>query len=70
MQLRWTEEAANDLERIADYLLTHAPERAPELGACRLRRAVRSADISEPRPPRKEGGHARARALSPAYLVV
>lgn len=31
MQLRWTEEAANDLERIADYLLTHAPDRAPEL---------------------------------------
>jgi plasmid stabilization system protein ParE len=24
MQLRWTEEAANDLERIADYLLLHA----------------------------------------------
>ncbi len=32
MRLRWTEEAADDLERIADYLLTHAPDRAPELG--------------------------------------
>jgi addiction module RelE/StbE family toxin len=31
MQLRWTEEAANDLERIADYLLINAPDRAPEL---------------------------------------
>jgi toxin ParE1/3/4 len=31
MQLRWTEEAADDLERIADYLLSHAPGRAPEL---------------------------------------
>ena len=31
MQLRWTEEAADDLERIADYLLTHAPDRAAEL---------------------------------------
>jgi len=31
MQLRWSEEAANDLERIADYLLVHAPARAPEL---------------------------------------
>lgn len=31
MQLRWTQEAANDLERITDYLLTHAPDRAPEL---------------------------------------
>jgi addiction module RelE/StbE family toxin len=31
MQLRWTEEAAHDLERIADYLLDHIPDRAPEL---------------------------------------
>jgi plasmid stabilization system protein ParE len=31
MQLRWTEEAANDLARIADYLLLHAPDRASEL---------------------------------------
>jgi hypothetical protein len=30
VRLRWTEEAANDLERIADYLLAHMPER-PEL---------------------------------------
>lgn len=31
MQLRWTEDAANDLERIADYLLIHAHDRAQEL---------------------------------------
>ena len=31
MQLRWTEEAASDLERIGDYLCLHATERAPEL---------------------------------------
>ena len=31
MQLRWTWEAAADLERIADYLLQHVPERAAEL---------------------------------------
>jgi plasmid stabilization system protein ParE len=31
MQLRWTEEAADDLERIADYLWIHAPDRASEL---------------------------------------
>ena len=31
MQLRWTTEAAADLERIADYLFQHVPERAPEL---------------------------------------
>jgi len=31
MQLRWTEEAASDLEHIADYLFEHTPERASEL---------------------------------------
>lgn len=31
MELRWTEEAATDLERIADYLFHHAPERAADL---------------------------------------
>ena len=36
------------------------------IGARRLRRAVRPTDISESRPPGKESGHARARAISPA----
>jgi toxin ParE1/3/4 len=31
MQLRWTEQAAADLEQIAAYLLEHAPERAEKL---------------------------------------
>lgn len=31
MELRWTEEAAADLEHITDYLFQHAPERAAEL---------------------------------------
>lgn len=31
MQLRWTREAATDLERIAEYLVQHVPERAPAL---------------------------------------
>ena len=31
MQLRWTQEAAGDLERIAEYLLAHVPERAARL---------------------------------------
>jgi plasmid stabilization system protein ParE len=31
MQLRWTTEAAADLERIADYLFQHVLERAAEL---------------------------------------
>lgn len=31
MQLRWTREAADDLERISDYLFQQVPDRAPEL---------------------------------------
>lgn len=31
MQLRWTAEAASDLERIADYLFQHASGRAPDV---------------------------------------
>jgi hypothetical protein len=31
MDLRWTEEAAADLERIAEYLFEHTPERAARL---------------------------------------
>ena len=31
MQLRWTEAAAVDLERIADYLFSNAPDRASRL---------------------------------------
>ena len=70
MQLRWTQEAAHDLERIADYLLTHAPDRAPELV-----RAVYDAPSvlltfpNRGRPGKKEG--TRELVLSPLpYLVV
>jgi toxin ParE1/3/4 len=31
MELRWTRGAADDLERIADHVLEHAPERASDL---------------------------------------
>jgi plasmid stabilization system protein ParE len=31
MQLRWTEEAAHDLEHIEGYPLTHPPSRAQDL---------------------------------------
>lgn len=31
MELRWTEQAAADLEQIADYLFEHTPEHAERL---------------------------------------
>ena len=39
MQLRWTEEAADDLERIANYLLVHGPD--PAVGQSSFVRYVR-----------------------------
>ena len=59
MELRWTREAAADLERIADYLFQHAPDRAADL----LEFPHRG------RPGKKEG--TRELVLSPLpYLVV
>ena len=69
MQLRSTEEAANDLERIADYLLLHAPDRAEEL----LRRVydAPAALLMFPnrgRPGKREG--TRELVLAPLPYVV
>jgi toxin ParE1/3/4 len=70
MQLRWTREAAGDLERIADYLFQHVPERAAELV-----RAVYDAPAlllefpHRGRPGKKAG--TRELVISPLpYLVV
>jgi toxin ParE1/3/4 len=70
MKLRWTEEAADDLEHITDYLLENTPERATDLvdqiynSPCAL--------LSFPyrgRPGKKDG--TREIVLSPLpYIVV
>jgi addiction module RelE/StbE family toxin len=69
MQLRWTEEAANDLERIADYLLLHAPDRAEEL----VRRVYNAPAAllnfsNRGRPGKREG--TRELVLAPLPYVV
>lgn len=70
MQLRWTEEAATDLERIADYLFAQVPDRAAEL--VRTVYDAPGALLTFPhrgRPGKKEG--TRELVLSPLpYLVV
>ena len=38
MELRWTQEAAADLERIADYLFAQTPEHAARLVRALYRR--------------------------------
>jgi toxin ParE1/3/4 len=70
MELRWTQEAAADLERIADYLSVHAPERAE-----RLVRALYEAPSSlltfpnRGRSGKKEG--TRELVMSPLpYIVI
>jgi toxin ParE1/3/4 len=70
MELRWTQEAAADLERIADYLFEHAPERAADL--VREIYNAPAALVKFPhrgRPGKKQG--TRELVLSPLpYLVV
>jgi toxin ParE1/3/4 len=70
MHLRWSEEAADDLERITNYLFEETPQHAPELV-----RAIYDAPkalLSFPyrgRPGKKEG--TRELVLSPLpYIVV
>lgn len=70
MQIRWTEEAAADLEQIADYLFEHAPHRAAEF--VRSVFDAPAALLTFPlrgRPGKKEG--TRELVLSPLpYIVV
>jgi len=70
MDLRWTEEAANDLEHIADYLFENAPGRAADL----VREIFASPSVlltfpSRGRPGKKHG--TRELVLSPLpYIVI
>jgi toxin ParE1/3/4 len=70
MELRWTEEAADDLEHITNYLFENVPERAAEF--VREIYNAPSALLTFPyrgRPGKKEG--TRELVLSPLpYIVV
>jgi len=69
MQLRSTEEAANDLERIADYLLLHVPDRASELlGRVYAAPAALLTFPNRGRPGKREG--TRELVLAPLPYVV
>ena len=64
MQLRWTQEAADDLERITDYLLTHAPERALDLA-----RTIYDAHTLLTFPNRGSAGRLRAEESSELAVI-
>jgi toxin ParE1/3/4 len=70
MELRWTEQAATDLEHIADYLFLKTPERAAELV-----RTIYHAPAglltfpSRGRPGRKKGTRELVLAPLPYILV-
>jgi toxin ParE1/3/4 len=70
MQLRWSEEAADDLERITNYLFEETPQHAPEL--VRAIYKAPSVLLTFPhrgRPGKKES--TRELVLSPLpYIVV
>ncbi len=69
MQLRWTEVAASDLERIAEHLFVHVPERAP--GLLRSIYEAPEALLAFPhrgRPGKKSGS--RELVLSPLPWIV
>ena len=53
MQLKWTEEAAADLEHIVDYLFEHAPEEAPDIIRSIYKYACVTSDLG--RQGRKQG---------------
>ena len=70
MQLRWTKEAADDLERIADYLWVHAPDRASELVRAVYDAPTTLLALPNRGRPGKKGG-TRELVLSPLpYIVV
>jgi len=79
MQLRWSVEAASDLERITNYLFEETPQHAPELvraiyKACpspKLDRPDGLGDVEElaassAHRPSRHGGALAAGAFSPA----
>jgi toxin ParE1/3/4 len=70
MELRWTEQAASDLEYIADYLFENAPERAAEL--VRAISNAPSALLTFPyrgRPGKKEGTRELVLSSLPSVVV-
>jgi len=70
VELRWTEVAATDLERIANFLFEQTPERAPGLVQALYKAPYRLLTFPKRgRPGRKTG--TRELVLSPLpYLVV
>ena len=70
MELRWTQQAATDLEHITDYLFQNAPQRAAEL--VRAIYNAPSALLTFPyrgRPGKKEGTRELVLSSLP-YIVV
>jgi plasmid stabilization system protein ParE len=65
MQLRWSEEAASDLERITNYLFEETPQHAPEL-VCHLQSPFCAAEFSPSRASRQKGEHAGTCSLTAA----
>ena len=70
MQLRWTTEAAADLERITDYLFQHVPERAEELVRALYNAPAVLLDFPHRGRPGKKAGTRELVISALPYLVV
>ena len=72
MELRWTQEAAADFERIADYLFEYTSDRAEPLVRGAVPGAQQSVDVPKPRFPviedRGEASPSKTRGASSATL--
>ena len=70
MQLRWSEEAADDLERITNYLFEDTPQHAPERVRAIYNAPRRPLAISPSRAARQEGRNAGAGAYADAIHIL
>jgi hypothetical protein len=66
MQLRWSSEAADDLERITNYLFKEMPQHAPDLVRAIYNAPQSTIAISPSRAARQEGGDAGTGAFTAA----
>ena len=70
MRLRWSQEAADDLERIADYLFAHTPTRAERITRTLYHAPTRLLTAPYSGRPGKKGGTRELVVTSLPYIIV
>ena len=70
MRVRWTADAADDLERIGDYIAEDRPDSARRVAQSGDRGHRHIGDVSEPGPRRSCSRHARDRVSSAPFVAI